>query len=92
MRKGEEQAAEASRSQEELSRSAALYLRLVLENEFPIPMFELLKTSGMGVEDFVAGLGAMQSAGLVVTQRDDRGQELVELTQQGKLFKSVGAV
>ena len=78
-----------SRSDDELARSATLYLDLLRDHDFPVPTAELRSASDMSFETFQEGLGAMQKAGLVTLSAIPGRAELVQLTPQGAAFQRV---
>ncbi|WP_028062667.1 hypothetical protein [Solirubrobacter soli] len=84
---GEPASQTTSRSDDELARSATLYLDLLRSNEFPVATAELRSASGLSFESFQEGLGAMHKAGLITLSAIPGRDETVELTPQGVAFQ-----
>jgi predicted transcriptional regulator len=89
MRKGaesEEQSRRRPDHSEALTESAAVSVSLVTDHDFPLPIHELLKESGIPLDQFTDALQAIRRAGLIELRRGDDG-EIVILTPKGQEFQ-----
>jgi predicted transcriptional regulator len=82
----DEQSKRRSGQSKELTESAVISVSLVREHEFPIPIHELLKESGLPIEQFTEALVAIRRADLIEVRGGDEG-EIVMLTPKGRQFQ-----